>query len=218
MGFLRKSGGMAALLALPLAACSSEHQSLSAKSAEEQLLIAVASDRAAEALARALPDQGAVFIDPINFEGVEGKYAIGAIRESLARRGMRLASDRAQADRVIEVRTGAMAVEGSDLLFGVPGLSAPVPLAGALETPEVALFKKETMQGMTRLTAASFDRQSGALTGATGPRFGFSHKTKWTALLVFTWQSSDLLAKDWAGDAVESKSIVAPEIRLERTK
>lgn len=185
-----------------LAACSTERQRAPARTATEQLLISVAVDRAVENLADELPADGAVFVDPGNLDGFDGKYVISAMRDGLLRRGARLAVERGKADTIVELRAGALSVDDRNALVGIPSFGVPIPLSGDVTLPEVALFKKDMAQGVAKIAATAYDAHSGQLVKSAGPEHGFSHTVNWTLLLFVTWDSNDVMAKGTRPDPV----------------
>ncbi|SMF14093.1 hypothetical protein SAMN06265365_10568 [Tistlia consotensis] len=183
----------ALLLALSLlAACSSQTVTQPARSATEQLLISTAIDRAAERLAAALPVRGKLFLEPVNLDGNDGKYAVGAVREALLRHGDRVVASRLDADTIVELRSGALSIDSDSLLVGVPSIS--LPLVQGLATPKIALFSEDLNQGVVKLVGTAYDPKSGELVAASGPAFGFANQAEWTALLVMSWTTSDIKA------------------------
>jgi hypothetical protein len=182
------------LAALALAACSSSRESLPSRTATEQLLLSSAVDRAAQELTLDLPQDAPVFLDTTNFEAIDGKYAIGAVREQLLRRGARLMPDRALADVVIEIRSGALSIDDESSLLGLPAIDIPVPMSD-VSTPELALVKRDERRGTVKLAAVAYDAHDGRFVDATGPVYGYSHITDWT-VLVFSWTSSDVLPEE----------------------
>ncbi|MBX6323865.1 MAG: hypothetical protein IRY94_18775 [Rhodospirillaceae bacterium] len=182
----------AVLLAFALGSCTVTRESSPPRTATEQLLLSAAADRAADGLALAIPAGDRVFVDASDFEAYDGKYAIGAVKDRLLRRGARLVSSRGEADVVVAVRSGALSIDQERTLVGLPGFGVPVPLAGTLNIPEVALFKKEVEEGVAKLAATGYDARSGSLVDSVGPVFGFSHRIRWVVLLVISWASDDL--------------------------
>src|SRR3546814_4615338 len=108
------------LAALGVGACATERESSPPRTATEQLMISAAADRAANKLALDIPKGARIFIDATNFEGIDGKYAVGAIREHFLERGARLAAGRSDADIVVEVRSGALSMDEKKTLVGIP--------------------------------------------------------------------------------------------------
>lgn len=186
-------------LAAAVTACSSSQQSLPDRTATEQLLISTAVDRAANSMVVGIPDGKTVFVDTQNFEGYDSKYAISAIRDSLLKQGLRLIGKKEDADVILELRAGAISIDKTEDMLGIPSIELPLP--GQIETPEIALFKKHEQKGVVKIAATAYDAKTGALIDSSSPRFGYSHKTSWVYLLFFTRTTDDLKTEDepWWG-------------------
>jgi len=185
----------AATLLVALAGCSTARDTQPPRSATEQLLISTAADRAAAQLTVKLKPGAKVFIDSTGFEGYDSKYAIGAITEQALQHGARLMPDRKGADVVIAIRAGALSINENDDLVGLPALSVPIPLAGTLSTPEMALYAKHQYQGLAKFAATAYDASTGEIVATTGPTYGFSHRTHWVVLFLISWNTDDLIPK-----------------------
>ncbi|MBN9495727.1 MAG: hypothetical protein J0H39_03135 [Alphaproteobacteria bacterium] len=197
------------LLLASLAACSGARQSQPARTATEQLLIANAADKAAERLVLAFEPGAKVFVDAANFDGVDSKYAIAAIRERMLKLGAHLAASRDDADTVVEIRAGALSMDDGHTLVGIPAFDIPIPLAGSsVKFPEIALFKRARRQGVAQFAATGYDAKTGAYRGSTGPQSGVANELEWTMLLFITWSRSDVEVKD------DSALIERPEISV----
>jgi len=114
-----------------------------------------------------------------------------------------LAASLAEADLVLEPRIGAASVDRKTFLLGIPSFPIPIPLAGPLQFPELALFKRDRQQGVVKLALTSYDARTGALYKSADPVFGFSERTDWVALLFINWQDNNLVPKpyrqNWTG-------------------
>ena len=187
---------VAALLVAVLSGCTTARDTLPPRSATEQLLISNAADRAAAQLTVGLKPGVKVFPDSSGFEGYDSKYAIGAITEQVLLRGGRLLPDRKSADVVVAIRAGALSVDQNDTLVGIPSMNLPIPLAGTLTTPEFALFAKHQYRGVAKFAATAYDAETGKIIAASGPSFGFSHRTHWVVLFLIAWNTDDLLPKN----------------------
>jgi hypothetical protein len=192
-----------AILLLSLAACSSTRESEPARTATEQLLFSAAAERAADKLAFNLATGTKVFVDGVNVEGSDSKYLLGTIRDRVLRRGGELVDARDKADVVIEPRIGAISVDREKWLFGIPDFGVPIPLAGPVEFPEIALFKRDTQQGVIKVAAMAYNARTGQLVQSLEPVYGFAHKKEWAALIFFSWDSNDLVPEpdrqNWIG-------------------
>lgn len=185
----------AVILILPaaLAACSTERESFPARTATEQLLISKAADNASDALKLGLPKGTRAFVDETHFEGTDSKYALAAIRASLLRQGVDIVDDKAKAQAIIDLRSGALSINQRNLVIGLPSFTVPIPLAGPFTTPELALYGSNSSRGIAKFGAISYDASSGALRGTSGPVYGYSEKVKHTLLFFISWTKQDIL-------------------------
>lgn len=193
----------AAVLLLALAACSGARETEPGRTATEQLLFSVAAERAADKLALAIPADTKVFIDPGYIEGTDSKYLLSTIRDRVLRYGAALVDNKAQADLVVEPRIGAISIDRDKTTFGTSKFDLPIPLAGDLTLPDIALYKRDTQQGVIKVAATTYDSKTGKLVQSLDPVYGFSNKTDWGALLFFSWDTNDLIPDannaDWVG-------------------
>ncbi|MBY6264404.1 hypothetical protein EI613_21150 [Azospirillum sp. 412522] len=185
---------------LGLAGCSTSHVTTPARSATEQLLISTAADQAAERLAGQMAVKGSVYVDAAGVEGYDTKYAVATVRDALLRHGAAMAQSRETAATIVELRVGALSVDSESSLLGIPSIDIPMPVGGSSSTPEISLFKKELTQGVAKLAATAYDRNSGALVSSSGPQYGFSNRAEWVLLLMLSWDTNDLLPPDTRPD------------------
>src|SRR5262245_29682200 len=183
-----------------LASCSSARDSAPPRTATEQMLISSAAERSAAQLADRLaphiPAGRRVFVNAENFEGTDAKYAIGTIREQLALRGANLAADRAGAETVVEIRAGALSMDESKFLIGIPGFDVPIPLAGTLPFPEIALYKRQVRKGVAKFAAFGYDAASGSFASASDPQYGQSRETRVVVLVFFSHTENDAVPEN----------------------
>jgi hypothetical protein len=184
------------ILLFAVTGCTSSRETIPQRSATEQLLISTAADHAVEEIDLNIPRGAKVFVDATNFEGTDSKYAIGALRDRILRLGGHLVSERVLADTIVEIRSGALSVDQSQTLVGIPQFDVPIPLAGPLGFPEIALFKKSERRGVAKFAATSYGVKEGEAQDSTGPRYGFSHDTHWVLLFFFSWGSGDVLPEE----------------------
>lgn len=190
------------VVAIILAACSTQKETSPPRTATEQLLLSTAADRAVERLVLAIPPGRKVFVSDNYFEGVDSKYAVAAIRDRLLKQGVALAQQREHADTIVELRAGALSIDESETLVGLRSFDVPIPLAGNFTLPEIALFKRTERKGVARFAATSYGAEDGQLVDSAAPQSGFSHKKEWVFLLFLSWWTSDL-PNDDAGDLLD---------------
>jgi hypothetical protein len=197
---------LTALLAALLPGCVTERETDPPRTATEQLLISTAADRAAESLILDLGPQRKAFLDATNFEGLDGKYAIAAIRSSLLKKGTRFVGDKKDADTIVEIRAGALSIDKHDMLVGIPSVDIPIPLAGQFGTPEIALYKSEEQEGVAKFAATAYDAKDGRFLSESTPPLGRSQIKK-RVLLVVSWTEDDVHGKATKPETQKSRGI-----------
>ena len=187
---LREVAVLGALLAVT--GCVTVRETNPPRAANEELMISAAVDRVADKLTAAIPPDTKTFVDAQYFDALDGKYTIGAIRDRLLKLGAVMVADRASADLIVEIRSGAQSIDEKSTLVGIPSIEIPIPFAGPLKTPEIALFKKALRSGVAKVAMTGYGAKDGALKFSSGPEVGLVQRTKWTVLLFITWTSSDV--------------------------
>ena len=197
-------------LAVPLllGACTTERASVPLRTATEQLLISTAADRAASELSLSIPKSTKVYIDRQYFQGYDDGYALNAIRTQLLRQGLDVVDDRAKADAIVTVASGALSTDEKSLLIGIPALQVPaLPVGTSVSVPEIALFKTAQDKGVAKFVASGYDAKTGKLIASTDPQYGFSHQTNHTILLFFSWETGDLVPQDVDQNSLSVRNI-----------
>lgn len=180
-----------AILCLP--ACTTMRSTDPERTATEQLLISTAADKQAQSLDFGVPAGKRVFIEAANFEGYDAKYAIAAIRQQALVKGLRLTDEKKDAECIIEIRAGALSVDQRDMLVGIPKFDLPVPLAGGAFTfPEIALYKRDTQQGIAKFSTAAYDAKDGRLIATASPAADSSFQKKTILLFFISWSEDNL--------------------------
>lgn len=140
--------------------------------------------------------------EPINLDTPDGKYAVAVIKDRLLRQGARLAVEKKDADTIVELRAGALSIDDSSFLIGIPSFEAPVPLvANGVKTPEIAFYKEKMRMGVAKIAATAYDAKDGSLQSSSGNQYGYAHQKEWTVMLFVSWARDDLVPKDqWRTD------------------
>ena len=178
------------LAALPLSGCVVERDTQPPRTATEQLLISTAADRAAKRLVLDLPHGTRIFVDTRNFTSADAKeadakYAVAAIEDVLLHQGMALMPDPKQADVIVALRAGALSIDERKVLLGIPAMAIPIPFAGTVPTPEVALYGLDTEKGIAKFAAVGYGARDGRLRAASEAKAGFAKHAKKVILIVF---------------------------------
>ena len=185
----------APLGALVLCGCSQSTMTNPDRSATEQLLLTTAADRAIESSSFTLFAGKKVYVDSSFLESYESRYVIGTIRDSLSRNGALLVSELDKSDIIVEMRSGALSIDSSESLLGIPQTGAPVPLAGAISIPELALYKASRQNSFAKLALLAYDTKSGAHFHSMGPLNGRAYNRYYKVLGVIQWTRTDLPEK-----------------------
>jgi hypothetical protein len=142
------------------------------RSATEQLLISQAAD---EALAKAdlsMLHGKKVFVDKTYFDGYDKDYVIGAVRDLVSRAGGLLMAKLEESEIVLEPRSGALSIDASSSVLGIPSSATPVPFAGAVQLPELALYKSEKEYSIAKIALLAYERESKKHVFSSGPLVG----------------------------------------------
>lgn len=183
---------LAALLAALALGCSSTRETTPQRTATEQILLSRAVDRAVERLKISLPPGTAVYLDPSRFEAYDRGYAISAVRDRFLASGARIVDARNKAEVIVEIRSGALSTDENEALVGIPSFSLPIPLAGDLETPELALLKQTSRRGIAKIGFTAYWTTNGALADRTEPVIGISGYDDWK-FLGLGWHEGDVM-------------------------
>ena len=181
--------GLAPLLLLaPLAACASTTETNPGRTATEQLLVARASDVAAEGLRLPVPTTARVFVDDAWFRAENAPYAVSAIRNALSDAGYALASTKAEADAVFELRAGALSLEQMRRVFGLPDMRVPInDTFNVVSIPELSIYSRRDRVGVAEFSGFLYDPKTGAPLGAVLPMTGEFRIRSHKLLMIVAW-------------------------------
>jgi hypothetical protein len=165
------------------------------RSATEQLLLSTAADRAIGSTNLSIFEGKKVFFDTTYFESYDAKYVEGAIRDALNRAGALLVRVETNSDIVVEPRAGALSIDAASTLVGVPSSGLPVPLAGTVSIPELALYKTQKQFSLAKLALLAYDTHSGKHYYSSGPLIGKAYNHYYSIIGFITFTSSDIPTK-----------------------
>lgn len=169
-----------------LAACTTLRETQPAHSATEQLLMSHAAELAAAKLAAALPDRGAVFLDSTRVKGDGADYATAAVRAALLARGLTLTPAAAESGLTVELRMGAMSIDQTDTVFGLPAGFIPLPgTVQAFPIPEISIYSNKLRRGVAEFAALAYETGSRRVVAAVAPVGGERNLRERKVLTVF---------------------------------
>jgi len=182
-------------LAFVLAGCSVATTTNPARSVTEQLLLSTAADRAINSTVLTNFSHQKVFVDATYFDSYDSKYVVGAIRDALSRAGGLLVSSETNSDLIIEARSGGLSIDSSSSLIGVPNTGVPIPLAGTLTIPELALYKIDRQYTTAKFALLAYATHSREHYYSSGPMVGKSYNKYYKMLGFIQWTTTDIPEK-----------------------
>lgn len=182
------------LVALLACGCASTTETNPPRAATEQLLLSTATDRALTNADYSLFQGKKVYLDATYFDSYDSKYVLGAIRDALSQAGALLVAE-PNADIILECRSGALSIDASEALFGIPSTAVPIPLAGTIPIPELALFKSSRQHSYAKFALLAYGATSREHVYSSGPMLGRSYNKYYKLLGLIQWTTSDIPEK-----------------------
>lgn len=127
------------------------------------------------------------------FDAPEKDFILSEFHELLLRaNGHRIEEGADEADLLIEPRVNFAHIDDDKFLLGIPSIPIPIPGAGALVTPEIAIFGLETQKGRSRFSLFGQERESGALVFADTAEAREHRFRRYTFLIFFKFRTTTL--------------------------
>ena len=183
-----------------VAGCGTMSKSLPARSAQEQLLISTAADRALARSDMRFLKGKTVFVDGSYLDAYDAPYVVGKLRNIVAFHGGRLVEEKRDSDVTLEVRSGGLSLNETSFLIGIPSL--PLFFLGTgLETPELSILKMVKQRGLAKLSFFGYDTRDRKLLFSSGVRLGSSRATSFWVLLLgpFTFDNMPKFPPEHSG-------------------
>ena len=191
--FCKKLSVIAA--ALWVAGCAQTNLTSPSRSATEQLLLSTAADRAMQAASLSIFDGKKVYLDASYFDSYDAKNAIGTIRDALSQAGARLEPNATNCEIIVEARSGALSIDEADTLIGMPSTGLPIPLAGTLNIPEIAVYKSQRQFSVAKLALLAYSNQTREHYFSSGSMLGKSYNKYYKFLGFITFTRTDIPEK-----------------------
>lgn len=138
--------------------CTSTIVTTTERTAIEQLLLSESTDRAlAEVTIPELHGEK-VFLVQDYVDSYDAAYVIASIRALMVENGALIQESRDTADLIVEIRVGALGIDSSESLLGIPSLPIPIPGVGTLETPEGALYSSTKKDAVAKIALLGYHK------------------------------------------------------------
>lgn len=149
------------LVTLALPGCKSPLVTKPKRSAIEQLLLSTAVDNALDDVD--IPEVAGkrVYISEDYLDSYDSLYVMGSIRAVMSENDALLVNSEDEADIIVEARSGALGIDSSTSLVGLPSIPIVIPGAGSLELPTVALYQAKRADSVTKLSFLAYEADTG---------------------------------------------------------
>lgn len=181
--------GLAATVSL--AGCTTTKNTVTPRSATEQLLLSTAADQALHDIGLEMFAGQKVFVDATEFDSYDSKYVVGTVRDALSRAGALLETSASDSDIIVEARSGALAINEMDTMFGIPAITLPMPLTGPVQTPEIAFYKAEKLRAYAKFAILVRNGNTEAHVYSSGPLDGRSWDKHYRAIFI-SWTRTNV--------------------------
>jgi len=145
--------------------CSSTRTSNTARTATEQVLLSAAIDRSLSNVSFEQLRSQKVFIDDKYLDSVDKGYLMGTLRHRTLAAGAVLAPSAAEADIVIEARSGGIGTDSEESFIGIPSVGVP---GMAISIPDIKLAQRSTQLGTAKIGLVAYDPKTGEAVGLGG--------------------------------------------------
>lgn len=190
------SMAFATAAAVLLSGCTSSKISVPERTAIEQLLLSAATDKALTGISIPQVAGERVYLVEDYVESYDSAYVLGSIRALLSENGGLLQQSRETADIIVEARVGALGVDSSKSLLGLPSLPLPIPAVGTVETPEVALYAAKKKDSVGKIALLGYRAEDGSNVFSTEPLSGKAHFYQYEFLLFLKINFTNIPERD----------------------
>jgi len=184
--------GCVALVSMFLSGCHTGKTTTTVRGTVEMALIAESTDRAIAGLAPIDTLPRKAFFDDSLFAATDKEYVISSLKLDLLTKGVALLPKADDADVVVHPRAAISAIDDSSFLIGIPSIPLPIPGAGVLGTPELAIFKRAKQIGRAKLGTYGVDAKTNKLVFDTGLNSAKAYYTRWVLFQFITWRTTDI--------------------------
>ena len=167
------------------------------RSVGEQLLLSNSIDRALseldlEAIGRLKGFK--VYLSTVYLQTLDQEYLIGSLRDLLLSSGVLVVDDIAQAEMIVEIRSGANSLDSAAVTAGIAEDQAlPNPVTGApIALPELAFFKKQNVVSLTKVALVAYHADSREHVFSSGTLLGGAYERHYQFLGLIRLRFTDV--------------------------
>lgn len=171
-----------------LAGCTTATTSNTARTSKEQLLVSNAVDQSLDRVNFRSFSGYNVFLQDKYMDCVDKNYVIASTRHRLFRSGARIVDDIAQADIVLELRSGAVGTSASSAFIGTPEIVLP----GMLTIPEVRFIDRKNQEGTAKIGLLAYDPKTKTMLGEGGVALSRAEDNNWFVAGIGPYQNGSV--------------------------
>lgn len=180
-----------AVAGIVFSGCTSSMHTHPPRTSIEQLLLSTAVDNALKGVEITEVEGEKVYVDTGMLESYDVEYVRASVRALLNENGALLQADRESADLIVEARSGALGMDVSGSLVGIPSIPILIPGAGTTEFPEVALYSSFKQDSVSKLALLGY-YNDGSNAFSTEPLVGKAYFHQYKFLLLLRLNFSDI--------------------------
>ena len=141
--------------------CTSVRETQPERTATEQLIMSGAViDAAGQIQSEAIKGKK-VALDVTYLKSVDVEFTKGELRDRLLQLGALLVVDPAQAEIIVEARSGGLGIDESKTNIGIPAIPIPVPGVGTFQTPSLYVYKYHRQEGKSAIALTGIEVATG---------------------------------------------------------
>ena len=160
--------------------CATQKESHTSRTGVEQLLTSSAIDQSLDKVDLSPLRGKHVFLETKYLECVDKNYVIVSLHHRLLSAGTRLVDKPESADAIVEVGSGAVGTDSSELFVGVPEIPLPPPSPVAI--PRLTVLTRSKMNGTAKLLVLAYDARTKAPLVQSGVLLARSDHQNWNVL------------------------------------
>ena len=189
--------GLVLLLGAAAGCVNKQRMTEPIRSVGEQLLLSNSIDRALseldlEAIGRLKGFK--VYLSTVYLQTLDQEYLIGSLRDLLLSSGVLVVDDIAQAEMIVEIRSGANSLDSAAVTAGIAEDQAlPNPVTGApIALPELAFFKKQNIVSLTKVALVAYHADSREHVFSSGTLLGGAYERHYQFLGLIRLRFTDV--------------------------
>jgi hypothetical protein len=187
--FLKNTALLVALgMGIAAVGCTSTSTSNTARTAKEQMLLSNAVDQSLDKIDFTPLSGQKVLVDDKYLECVDKNYVVGSVRHRVLNAGGVLAATPEEADVIMEIRSGGVGTDTTEMYVGLP----PIPIGVGMQTPEIRLSERKSQFGYSKLGLVLVDAKTKSVLGDGGVSMAQSDDNNWFVLGMGPWQDGTL--------------------------